>query len=167
MNIHRMNRLRLVVPMATLVGLGSGMLLVPSASASPDHGVASPTTLDACGYFGGEQTPAFSHTSGDTTVQAGTWVGVSNNYGGGPVASLGSVHGAFFETTTTYGPKGEDTTGTEWFTSNAGQISQTFTYGPDVTGGYSVIVTATRDLSFLTSNTNVVGGCYSGTFPRP
>ena len=60
---------------------------------------------------------------------------------------------AFDETTSTYGPIGQDTQGTESFTSNAGKIDQTFSYGPDVVGGFSGAVTVTRDLSFLTRAT--------------
>lgn len=149
----------------TLLGTVVTPIGVSMASAAPAHGTTSSTTLDACGYFIGNQTPAMTQTDGTTTTQRGTWTGVWNNYVNTQVASLGNVHGAFSETTSTYGPNGQDTQGTEVFMSNAGQIFQTFSYGPDVAGGFSVVVTATRDLSFLTSNTN--GDCYTGTFPRP
>ena len=139
-----------------------------AAPATPTQGIAHATpgftTLDACGYFYGWQTPAFTLTDGATTTQAGTWYGVYNNYYDSFVSSLGNVHGSFTETVTaTEGALGIDYSGTETFTSNAGQIFQTFTYGPDVAGGYDVAVSATRALSFLTSNTN--GACYTGTFP--
>ena len=158
---------RIGATVATITVLASGVALVPvAASASPAHGTTSTTTLDACGYFLGDQTPAFTHVDGATTTERGTWTGVTNDYSFTPVASLGTVQGAFAEVTTTYeGASGLDTVGTESFTSNAGQIDQTFTYGPDVVGGFSVTVTATRDLSFLTSSTN--GACYTGQFPRP
>jgi hypothetical protein len=161
-----MRRFTLLLGVLAVLGVGGGVgVFATSAFATPAHGTTSMTTLDACGYFYGEQTPAFTHTDGTTTTQRGTWTGVWNNYVNTPVASLGKVQGAFAETTSTYGPGGQDTQGTESFTSNAGQIDQTFSYGPDVVGGFNVSVTATRDLSFLTSNTN--GACYGGTFPRP
>lgn len=128
------------------------------------HGTPQQTTLDACGYFYGYQTATETSTdSTGATTQKGQWTGVWNNYVNTLVASLGNVQGSFTETTST------DTlgnvTGTEEFQSNAGKIDQTFTYGPSVPGGFSVTVTATRDLSFLTSDTN--GHCYTGPFPRP
>jgi hypothetical protein len=150
---------------ASAAMIGTTVGVAGAAGASPAHGSTSMTTLDACGYFYGEQTPAFTHADGGTTTQKGTWTGVWNNYVDTRVASLGTVQGAFSETTSTYGTNGQDTQGTESFTSNAGKIDQTFSYGPDVVGGFNVDVTATRDLSFLTSNTN--GACYSGPFPRP
>jgi hypothetical protein len=122
------------------------------------------TTLDACGYFVGTQTANKTTTSGATSTEKGTWTGVLNNYTLTPVASLGSVKGSYTETTTTDSATGT-TTGTETFRSSAGQITQSFSYGPLVTGGFSVTVTATGDLSFLTSDT--AGGCYTGPFPRP
>jgi hypothetical protein len=134
------------------------------AGASPAQGTTSKTTLDACGYFYGLQSSSTTKT-GATTTTKGTWEGVWNNYVDTRVASLGTVQGAFSETTSTYGTNAQDTQGTESFTSNAGHIDQTFSFGPDVVGGYNVDVTATHDLSFLTSNTN--GACYSGPFPRP
>jgi len=77
------------------------------------------------------------------------------------VASLGAVKGSFSETYT------EDSTGnlsgTETFQSNAGSISQVYSFSTSI--GWTVSVNATRDLSFLTSNTN--GDCYTGAFPRP
>jgi hypothetical protein len=153
-----------------LVSVGAAALLVvpaftAGAFASPAHGTAESTTLDACGYFGGVQTAANTKTDGATTTQHGTWTGVINNSDQSPVASLGKVQGAFEETTTHNFDGLGDTSGTETFTSNAGQISQTFTYGPGVIGGFNVSVTATRDLAFLTSDTN--GQCYMGPVPRP
>ena len=131
---------------------------------SPGQKNPSFTTLDACGYFYGYQTANKTTTSGATSTEKGTWTGVSNNYVNTPVASLGKVSGSYTETTTVDALTG-DTTGTELFRSDAGQITQTFTYGPGVAGGFNVSVTATGSLSFLTSNTN--GACYTGPFPRP
>ena len=74
-----------------------------------------------------------------------------------------TVQGAFTQVITT--DTSGTVTGTETFTSNAGKIDQVFSYGPLVVGSFRVTVTATRDLAFLTSDTN--GNCYTGTFPRP
>ncbi len=136
---------------------------VGPASAAPasDH-TSSSTTLDACGYFVGTQTVSSDKTTNGVETQHGTWSGVNNNYSNTPVASLGTVQGAFTEVITT--DTSGNVTGTETFTSNAGKIDQVFSSGPSV-GGFSVTVTATRDLAFLTSDTN--GNCYTGTFPRP
>jgi hypothetical protein len=77
------------------------------------------------------------------------------------VASLGTVQGSFSETFT------EDSignlSGTEMFQSNAGSISQSYAFSTIT--GWAVTVSATRDLSFLTSST--AGQCYTGQFPRP
>jgi hypothetical protein len=154
-----MNRIAVLISALAVLAVGGA----GQASASPARGVTSTTTLDACGYFIGTQTAANTDTDGATTTQRGTWTGVTNNYFLTPVASLGDVQGAFSETTTTN--SSGDVTGTESFVSNAGKIYQTFAYGPDVVGGFNVAVTATRDLSFLTSST--AGQCYSGPFPRP
>lgn len=148
-----------LIAVPTALGIGGA----GTAFATPAHGDTTSTTLDACGYFVGEQTPATTEMDGATTTRSGTWTGVTNNYVNTPVASLGDVHGAFHETTTSN--VAGDVTGTESFVSNAGKIDQTFTYGPDVVGGFNVTVTATRDLSFLTSST--AGNCYMGPFPRP
>lgn len=122
------------------------------------------TTLDACGYFAGTQTASESsdYTSDGVTyhTERGTWTGVFNNYDNGPVASLGTVQGAYTESYTIDDATGSFS-GTEQFTSNAGKIDQTFSFTP----GWTVSVTATRDLSFLTSDTN--GACYTGPWPRP
>jgi hypothetical protein len=148
---------------ASAAMLGTTVGVAGAAGAST--GSPQQTTLDACGYFYGLQSSSTTKTDATTTTK-GTWVGVWNNYVDTRVASLGTVQGAFSETTSTYtGATGLDTQGTESFTSNAGKIDQTFSYGPDIVGGFNVDVTATRDLSFLTSNTN--GACYSGPFPRP
>src|SRR5207253_2466513 len=80
---------------------------------------------------------------GATTTQRGTWTGVTNNYVFTPVASLGKVQGAFEETTTDNFDGLGDTSGTETFTSSAGKIFQTFSYGPVVPAGFRVSVTAT------------------------
>src|SRR3954453_1283527 len=152
---------RSVVLVTAVAGLGPGGST--RAFAPNPHNTSSSTTLDACGYFIGTQSPAHTDTSGSTSTEKGQWSGVTNNYVFTPVASLGNVHGAYQETTTT--DANGNVTGTESFTSNAGKIDQTFAYGPDVPGGFSVTVTATRDLSFLTSDTN--GNCYTGPWPRP
>ena len=132
---------------------------------SPGQKITSSTTLDACGYFVGTQTANKTTTSGSRRhSENGTWLGVSNNYGFGPVNSLGPVKGSYTESTS-YDVTRDVTSGTEIFRSNAGQINQTFSYGSGVVGGFSVTVTATGSLSFLTSDTN--GACYTGTFPRP
>ncbi len=77
------------------------------------------------------------------------------------MASLGTVQGSFSETFT------EDSignlSGTEMFQSNAGSISQSYAFSTIT--GWAVTVSATRDLSFLTSST--AGQCYTGQFPRP
>ena len=146
--------------------------IVPAFAANSDnHGHnnkldPATTTLDACGYFGGTQTAveSYDYTKDGITyhTEKGTWTGVTNNYNGGPVASLGTVTGSYKEDYT-ISPDGT-ITGTEQFNSGAGKIDQTFTIKPSI-GSFVVSVTATRDLSFLTSDTN--GHCYIGPFPRP
>lgn len=155
-----------------VAAMAAGLVLLVSAgtaAADPGNGfnkTGSSTTLDACGYFVGTQTPSNDSTSTGNGVtsetQHGTWTGVENDYLFTPVTSLGDVHGAYSETTQTAADG--TVTGTESFTGNAGKIDQTFAYGPNVPGGYTVTVTATRDLAFLTSSTD--GNCYSGPFPR-
>lgn len=156
---------------ATAVAIGLGLFGFGStALASGGHirggpGTAQMTTLDACGYFYGMQTAVegLTTTSGSssTTSDKGTWTGVWNNYSNTLVASLGTVKGSFSETFT------EDTignlSGTEMFQSNAGSISQSYTFSTIT--GWAVTVSATRELSFLTSDTS--GHCYTGPFPRP
>src|SRR4051812_3983945 len=119
-----------VLAAAAGLAIPTALSITGVASATPAHGTTVSTTLDACGYFVGDQTPANSKTDGSTTTQHGTWTGVSNNYVNTPVASLGKVQGAFEETTTA-DVRG-NVTGTETFTSSAGKITQTFSYGPDV-----------------------------------
>jgi hypothetical protein len=162
--------MRRFIGMAAAAASGLALLVAAgTAGADPGHGfnkTGSSTTLDACGYFIGTQTPSNDSTNTSNGVmsetQHGTWTGVENNYVFTPVASLGDVHGAYTEVTQTTADG--TTTGTETFTSNAGKIDQAFSYGPSVPGYFSVTVTATRDLAFLTSDTN--GNCYSGPFPR-
>lgn len=145
---------------AVLLGAATATLLAGGTSfATPPSATPSPTTLDACGYFSGTQTPADGASDG---TEHGTWTGVLNQ-DGSLVASLGEVKGSY-EQTTSRDSRG-NVTGTETFRSSAGKISQSFTYGPDVVNGFSVSVTATKALSFLTSNTD--GACYSGPSPRP
>ena len=151
--------------------LGAGAAVVAAAAfafagpayAAPasDH-PSSPTTLDACGYFVGTQTVSSDKTTNGVETQHGTWSGVSNNYSNIPDASLGAVQGAFTQVITT--DASGTTMGTETFTSNAGKIDQFFNYDASA-NAWSVAVTATRDLAFLTSDTN--GGCYTGIVPRP
>lgn len=150
--------LAVVVCAAAIVGMASPAWADPASTHVPVS-----TTLDACGYFVGTQTPRATTEKNDVTTQHGTWTGVTNNYSDTPVASLGSVVGSFEERTETL-PDGT-VVGTETFHSGAGTIVQSFAIGPNVPGTYSVTVTATRDLAFLTSNTD--GGCYTGPFPRP
>lgn len=145
------------------------LALTGAAGAAPvgDH-ASSSTTLDACGYFVGTQTIRSDETrvASDGTVydiQHGTWTGVENNYYLTPVASLGTVQGAY--TQVTYTASDGTIVRTETFTSDAGMIAQSFMIGPNVPGYFSVDVTATRDLAFLTSST--AGQCYSGPAPRP
>ena len=146
---------------AAVVAVAAFAFVGPAYAAPASDHPSSPTTLDACGYFVGTQTVTSDKTTNGVETQHGTWSGVSNNYYNTPVASLGAVQGAFTQVITT--DASGNFTGTETFTSNAGKIDQVFSYS--VVGGFSVTVTATRDLAFMTSDTN--GGCYTGTFPRP
>lgn len=153
-----------VVAMMILAALG--LLATPSVVAQGGKGTPTTTTLDACGYFVGTETASNSretvNADGSTTVtERGTWIGVSNNYGNGPVASLGTVKGSYHKVVTENADG--SLSGTESFNSGAGKIEQTFSFTPGV--GYTVSVSATRDLSFLTSDT--AGSCYAGEFPRP
>src|SRR4051812_9935340 len=139
----------------------SVMVAVPAlaANGTPGQKISSSTTLDACGYFVGTQTANKTSTSGTTYTEKGTWTGVYNNYVNTPVASLGTVQGSYTETVV-HNSDGS-ISGTELFHSNAGEISQTFSFN----GTWTVTVVATKDLAFLTSDTN--GACYTGPFPRP
>ncbi len=138
---------------------------VAQDSGQQGQGEPTTTTLDACGYFVGIQTPSNSEDmaaeGGTITTEWGTWVGVSNNYGYGPVTSLGTVSGSYSDTVTRYDDG--SIVGTESFNSEAGKIDQTFGYSPST--GWTVTVTATGGLAFLTSDT--AGHCYTGPFPRP
>jgi hypothetical protein len=155
---------RLIILAAFVVSAVAVAVPAYAVNTSPGQKTTSSTTLDACGYFVGLQTANKTSTSGGGSTENGTWTGVSNNYGNGPVTSLGTVKGSYTETTS-FDQASGTTTGTETFRSNAGTITQTFSYGPNVVGFFSVTVTATGALSVLTSDTN--GGCYTGTFPRP
>jgi hypothetical protein len=152
--------------LAALVA-AAAVLAVPALAVndSPGQKDTSSTTLDACGYFVGTQTANKTSTSGTTYAEKGTWTGVSNNYGGGPVTSLGPVQGSYSlsQDGSFSGGAGTITNGAEVFRSDAGTITQTYAYDP--TTGWHVSVTATGSLSFLTSDTN--GSCYTGAFPRP
>lgn len=130
---------------------------------APGRWPSDDTTLDACGYFTGSQTVKRETVKNDVTTDRGNFTGVTNTFPGTPVASLGPVKGSFVETTTI--DSDGNTVGTESFTSSSGKIEQTFTFGPTVIGGFSVSVTATGDLAFLTSDTD--GNCYTGAYPRP
>ena len=101
--------------------------------------------------------------SGTLFTDKGTWTGVSNNYGGGPVASLGTVTGSYTDSYNYDSSTGAVTNGSELFRSDAGTITQSYAFDPLT--GWHVSVVATGSLSFLTSDTN--GACYTGTFPRP
>jgi hypothetical protein len=162
-----------VIKKSIVVGVSAIALLGAGATAASAHpvnthgGTASSTTLDACGYFVGVQTPTTTkvttNSGGSTTsTEHGSWTGVSNNYVNTPVVSLGSVQGEYTETVTRNVDGSE--TGTENFVSSAGKIDQVFVIGANFSS-FAVSVTATKSLSFLTSDTN--GGCYTGPFPRP
>ena len=120
------------------------------------------TTLDACGYFVGTSTANKTTANGDFFTDKGTWTGVDNNYGYGPVASLGTVTGSYTDSYTQDPATGYISDGMEIFRSGAGMITQSYAYDAS---GWHVTVTATGSLSFLTSSTD--GACYSGPFPRP
>jgi hypothetical protein len=146
--------------------LALGVTAVPALAQNdtPGQKISSSTTLDACGYFVGTQTANKTNVSGTLHSENGTWTGVSNNYVFTPVASLGTVTGSYTESSN-HNLDGTITDGTEVFRSNAGQITQSFSRDPSMT--WHVSVTATGSLSFLTSDTETSGDCYSGTFPRP
>ena len=146
-----------------VVSLATVAVGVPAYAGNdtPGQKISTDTTLDACGYFIGTQTANKTTTVGSTYSEKGTWSGVTNNYSYIPVASLGTVTGSYSMTVTT----NLDTSinGVESFKSNAGTIDQIFAYSS--TSGWTVTVTATGSLAFLTSSTN--GACYTGPFPRP
>lgn len=127
---------------------------------TPGLKIASSTTLDACGYFVGTSTANKTSVDGTLFSDNGTWTGVSNNYVNTPVASLGAVTGSYTDSYNSSG--GIITNGVEIFRSAAGTITQSFAFNGTT---WTVSVTATGDLSFLTSDTN--GQCYTGPFPRP
>src|SRR4051812_909583 len=135
---------RIAIAAVSVIGatLALGASSVFAGNDTPGQKLSSPTTLDACGFFVGTQTANKTDTRGAVRSSNGTWTGVSNNYGNGPVASLGTVHGSYTESTTT-NIANTITTGTETFHSNAGEINQTFSYGSGVPFGFSVSVTAT------------------------
>ena len=173
-----MKRLSAVVVLSLIVL----SLLVSSALAAPGDKVPNDppnsTTLDACGYFFGIETPTQTkeYTENGVTYlsEKGAWTGVSNSAldpdgANGPlpseihpVASLGDVRGTY-RLETAMGADGI-VRGTESFNSSAGKIDQTFAldFANNV---YVVSVVATKDLSFLTSDTD--GQCYGGPIPRP
>lgn len=111
--------MRRFIGMAAAAASGLALLVAAgTAGADPGHGfnkTGSSTTLDACGYFIGTQTPSNDSTNTSNGVmsetQHGTWTGVENNYVFTPVASLGDVHGAYTEVTQTTADG--TTTGTE------------------------------------------------------
>lgn len=173
LRIQHNNLRKLIVSIAAGLIL-SAAFIAPVFAASNGNGVdrtegiPTLTTLDACGYFIGMQTSQQAHifTNSNDILhdnERGTWTGIDNNYYNTPIASLGRISGTYNESTSTSG--NGVTSGSEEFQSSAGNISQIFTYGPGVPGGYEVSVHATGELAFLTSNTN--GNCYSGQFPRP
>lgn len=135
----------------------------PALAVNDPHGqkVTVQTTLDACGYFVGTSTANKTTQAGDSYTDKGTWTGVENNYYYTPVSSLGTVTGSY---TDSYNEdsSGNITNGSEMFRSGDGTITQSYSYS--TVTGWDVTVTATGDLSFLTSSTS--GDCYSGPFPR-
>ena len=151
---------RLIILAALAVAAVAVAVPAYAVNTTPGQKITSSTTLDACGYFVGTTTANKTTTSGSNYTEKGTWTGVSNNYGGGPVNSLGSVTGSYTESQTGSYSLGT-LSGTELFRSSAGTINQTFSYN----GTWTVTVTATGNLSFLTSDTN--NACYTGTWPRP
>ncbi len=134
-----------------------------AVNATPGQKITTTTTLDACGYFVGQQTANRTDVSGTLYSDKGTWTGVLNNYVMTPVASLGTVTGSYTDRYNLDSSTGAISDGVEVFRSGAGMITQDYAYDP--TTGWHVTVTATGSLSFLTSSTN--GDCYSGPFPRP
>jgi hypothetical protein len=146
--------------------LGATFALVAGAGPAlannntPGQKTPTTTTLDACGYFIGVSTANKTTQSGTFYTDKGTWSGVSNNYSFTPVASLGTVTGSY---TDSYNYDGTNiTNGSEVFKSAAGSITQSYAFDPAT--GWTVSVTATGSLSFLTSDTR--GNCYTGQFPR-
>jgi len=159
----------LAVPCVLLAGL---LLTVSPALAQGKHGgdQSYTTTLDACGYFISNATPnhssAYTYHDVKHSSESGTFTGVINNYGFSPVASLGRVSGSYSETYTT--DAAGNVSGTEVFRSKSGSIYQTFSATPEPGRVYTVEVSATGNLSFLTSDTN--GHCYGvdgQPIPRP
>lgn len=140
--------------------------LAHGAHTAPNSGSTS-TTLDACGYFGGKQTPStnsqFTDATGTTHYSdRGTWTGVTNISTGTAVASLGSVTGDYSENYTVDAVG--NLKGVEQFQSNSGAVEQNYSYDT-VTNAWTVRVSANRALTFLSSDTN--GHCYTGAYPRP
>jgi hypothetical protein len=152
-----------------VVSLASVAVAVPAYAVNdtPGQKITGPTVLDACGYFYGTQTANKTTTVGSTYSEQGTWSGVNNFSGvlnapqGSPVASLGTVTGSYNMTVVTISVN--SISGVESFKSDAGTIDQTFAFS--LTTGWTVTVTATGSLAFLTSST--AGACYTGPFPRP
>jgi len=157
----------LAVPFVLLAGL---LLTVSPALAQGKHGGDQSyiTTLDACGYFISNATPSRSSAYTDHDVkhssESGTFTGVINHYASSPVASLGRVSGSYSETYTT--DVAGNVSGTEVFRSKSGSIYQTFSFAPAQC--YTVEVSATGNLSFLTSDTpNNCYGVDGQPIPRP
>lgn len=161
---------KLLIPLALAIAafaLGTTAFASNNTNDGPDfQNASSITTLDACGYFIGIQTPSEADqrvTNGVTyTIESGTWTGINNNYVNTPVASLGPVSGRFHDSHSK--DAAGNVAGTERFTSAAGDIDQVYAYTAS-THTWNVSVVATDRLSFLTSDTN--GHCYTGPFPRP
>jgi hypothetical protein len=126
-------------------------------------GVPAETTLDACGYFIGYQTPSHVYTYQDGgvtyTAEYGTWVGVWNNYSHIPVASVSPVTGSYLDAYSI--DAAGNIRGVEYFRSAKGNIQQRFAR---TSGQWTVSVVATDQLAFLTSDTS--GHCYTGPVPR-
>jgi hypothetical protein len=158
---------RIAITALSVLGttLALGAIAVPALAVNetPGQKITVSTTLDACGYFVGTQTANKTNVSGTLNSDNGTWTGVDNNYGNGPVASLGAVTGSYTDSYNYDSGTGAITNGVETLRSDAGKITQSFAFDPST--GWHVSVTATGSLSFLTSDTN--GNCYTGPFPRP
>jgi hypothetical protein len=154
-----------VVVLAALALMTAPTLAANKGSKIPNSGTGT-TTLDACGYFVGEQTATRTSeyvTDGVTYhSEKGTWTGIANNYSLIPVDSLGAVSGTYKEDYTI--DAAGNISGTESFHADSSKIDQTFSFS-SATNSWTVTVTATHDLAFLTSDTN--GNCYKGPVPRP
>jgi hypothetical protein len=160
---------KLLIPLVVAVAmfaLGTTAFASNANDGNDTQNASSITTLDACGYFTGIQTPIQADQRVTNLVtytkESGTWTGVTNNYVNTPVVSLGPVSGRYHDSHSK--DAAGNIAGTERFRSAAGNIDQVYAYTAS-THTWRVSVVATDRLSFLTSDTN--GQCYTGPFPRP